>query len=166
MKKAAILMFLGLTLMLNGQEQDKPQIYHPEDNARKKIDSVVHVAKQENKFVLLEIGGNWCYWCVRFNKVTEENADIKKVLNDYFVVYHLNYSKENKNKDILEQLDFPQRFGFPVFVILNEKGKRIHTQQSDFLENESVSYDVKKVLTFLQQWSPPALNPENYKEDK
>jgi hypothetical protein len=73
----------------------------------------------------------------------------------------LNYSKENKNLEALESLEYPQRFGFPVLVILDGKGRRIHTQNSAYLEKEK-SYDEKKMIEFLKQWSPAALDPENY----
>ncbi|MDR3273107.1 MAG: thioredoxin family protein [Flavobacteriaceae bacterium] len=163
MKKILSLLLMIFALsMNNAQERAKRHIYNSEDNARQKIDSTVAVAQKENKFVFLQVGGNWCVWCLRFNKLTEENADIHKVLESNFIVYHLNYSKENKNEAVLKQLGFPQRFGFPVFVILNKKGERIHTQQSDFLEDGGTGYDEGKVKTFLEQWSPEALNPENY----
>lgn len=73
----------------------------------------------------------------------------------------LNYSRENKNSEILTELDFPQRFGFPVFVILDSEGNRIHTQNSAYLE-AGEGYDDKKVLQFLKHWTPAALDPENY----
>ena len=75
----------------------------------------------------------------------------------------VNYSKENKNLAELKKLDYPQRFGFPVFVILDSSGKRIHTQNSSYLE-EGEGYSKKKVLDFLTQWTPDALNPEHYKD--
>ncbi len=140
------------------------KIYHPEDNASQKMDSALVLAKKEHKFVLLQIGGNWCPWCLRFNKLTQETPELKKAMDDNYIVYHLNYSRENENKEILSKLGFPQRFGFPVFVILNESGERIHTQQSDFLENGAGGYDNKKIQDFLELWSPQALNPELYKE--
>ena len=66
-----------------------------------------------------------------------------------------------KNSKTLAKLGFPQRFGFPVFIILNEKGERIHTQSSEYLEDGKSSYDKKKVMGFLQMWSPDALtSPE------
>lgn len=80
---------------------------------------------------------------------------------DYVFVL-LNYSKENKNPDVLADLGFPQRFGFPVFVILDEEGSRIHTQNSAYLE-EDKSYNEKKVLQFLRHWTPAALDPKNYR---
>lgn len=138
--------------------QDK-KIYNPDDHAQQKIDSCISEAKKEKKFILLQIGGNWCIWCIRFNTLTQNNEAIKNILTENYIVYHLNYSKENKNVSILAKLGYPQRFGFPVFVILNEKGERIHTQQSDFLEDNNSGYDVKKVEKFLKDWSPKALDP-------
>jgi thioredoxin-related protein len=152
-----LLLFISSFLFSQNKE-----IYNPEDDAQQKIDSSLIIAKQEHKFVLLQVGGNWCIWCLRFNKLTLETPELKKALEDNFIVYHLNYSKENKNENILAKLGFPQRFGFPVFIILNEKGERIHTQQSDLLEDGQTGYDTKKVQNFLNQWSPQALNPKTY----
>jgi len=78
------------------------------------------------------------------------------------VVVKVNYSPESKNEELLAKLDFPQRFGFPVFVILDAKGDRIHTQNTAFLEEDG-SYSKKKVMQFFKQWSPAALDPDNYK---
>lgn len=62
---------------------------------------------------------------------------------------------------IKKQSEYPQRFGFPVFVILDSVGKRIHTQNSAYLE-EGEGYSKKKVLDFLTNWSPEVLNPNLY----
>jgi thioredoxin-related protein len=69
-------------------------------------------AKKESKHVLLQIGGNWCVWCYRFNSFVLLDPDLKNILNNNYVVYHLNYSPENRNLDYLKKLGFPQRFGF------------------------------------------------------
>lgn len=65
----------------------------------------------------------------------------------------------------MEKLEFPQRFGFPCLVVLNEEGRRLHTQNSAFLEKEK-SYNKKRLLQFLKNWSPAALDPGNYKKKK
>ena len=57
---------------------------------------------------------------------------------------------------------YPQRFGFPVFIILDEKGNRIHTQNSAYLE-EGKGYNKDKIAEFFEAWRPAALNPANYK---
>jgi hypothetical protein len=82
-----------------------------------------------------------------------------------YVYLMINYSKENKNMDVMKQLEYPNRFGFPVFVVLDGKGKRIHTQDSGLLENVTVKgYDTTKVVTFLKQWNVKALDPAVYPE--
>jgi len=73
----------------------------------------------------------------------------------------LNTSRENKNSDILADLCYPQRFGFPVLVVLDAEGKRLHTQNSAYLEQEK-SYSPEKVFEFLKHWTPAAIDPKNY----
>ncbi|HZH65758.1 MAG TPA: hypothetical protein VEY10_12765 [Flavisolibacter sp.] len=80
-----------------------------------------------------------------------------------YVVYHLNWSCENKNLDYLKTLGYPQRFGFPALVVLDADGNRLHTQDSGLLEKEK-TYDAGKVEDFLAGWSPAAFNENLYKE--
>ena len=75
---------------------------------------------------------------------------------------HINYSKENKNAETLKKLHFPERFGFPVFVILNSAGELIHTQNSAYLE-KGEGYDKETVIDFFNQWRKDALDEKNYK---
>ena len=109
------------------------------------------------------MGGNWCIWCYRFAGFVDADTALKALQDKNYVVYHLNYSPENKNAAALKKLGFPQRFGFPVFVILNEKGERIHTENSAYLEKDK-SYDAAKVKEFFEQWSPAALKEALYKD--
>src|SRR5690606_4113746 len=119
-------------------------------------------AKQENKHVFIQIGGNWCGWCKMFHELTTTDEELKNYIAENYEVVHVNYSKENENKKVLAELGYPQRFGFPVFVILDGNGVRIHIQNSGYLE-EGQGHSKKKVMEFLQQWSPAALKAENYK---
>ena len=57
----------------------------------------------------------------------------------------------------MKRLGNPQRFGFPVFVELDENGKVLHVQDSSFLE-EGQGYNKDKVLRFLNNWTPKAVN--------
>ncbi len=140
----------------------KSTLYKPEANAKMDIENALKKAKEEHKFVLLQAGGNWCPWCIEFHRFCSSDKQIDSIINANFVWYHLNYSKENKNEDLLKKYDYPQRFGFPIFIILNEKGERIHTQNSEYLEDGKKSYDKKKVISFLENWSPAALDPTKY----
>ncbi|RFS18952.1 thioredoxin family protein [Chitinophaga silvatica] len=156
-----LLLSVGIITGAKAQTHDLNNIYNPSANAKADIEAAEQQAVKEKKHVLLQIGGNWCIWCKRFYKFVEDDPELKELLNKNYVVYHLNYSKENKNLPILQSLGYPQRFGFPVMVILDAKGNRLHTQNSGLLESAD-TYDKKKVADFLKQWSPDALNPAHY----
>ncbi len=156
MNKLFTVFFIILSVTSFAQEA---KLYNPTSNAAKDIAAAVKNAKAQGKFVLIQAGGNWCSWCIEFARFTKENVKIDSVINASFVVYHLNYSKENENKAMFSKLGYPQRFGFPVFIILNEKGERIHTQASEYLEDGRKSYNQQKVQSFLEMWSPRVLKP-------
>lgn len=144
-------------------QQSTVSIYNPAANAKTDIQAAVKKARAENKHVLIQIGGNWCSWCVRMHKLFHENKQIDSTLKANYVFILVNYSKENKNLAVLKELEFPQRFGFPVLVVLNKEGRRIHTQATDLLE-EGKGYNNQKILTFLNKWSVKALDPASYTE--
>lgn len=136
-------------------------IYDPNANAAADLKKACAEAAAARKHVLVQVGGNWCIWCKRFYKLTTEDSALSREIDANYVVYHLNYSKEQKNLPILAQYGYPQRFGFPVILVLDAKGNRLHTQNTGLLE-EANGYDPKKVMEMLKQWSPSALNPNNY----
>ncbi|HOS48823.1 MAG TPA: thioredoxin family protein [Bacteroidia bacterium] len=164
MKKVILsFLFVVMAQLVFAQEAPKPvEIYHPDMDAKAQIQKAVAEAKSGNKHVFLMVGGNWCKWCRMFEKFIHADAQIDSALKAGFVMEHINFSKENKNEEVLASLSFPQRFGFPVFVILDAQGNRIHTQNSGYLE-EGEGYSKEKVIEFFKQWSPDALNPANYK---
>lgn len=142
--------------------QDKTfSLYDPLTDATRQIDSLIGLAKTQKKHVFLQVGGNWCKWCRKFHEFTVANKTVDSLLTADFIVGHINYSKENKNPEVMERLGFPQRFGFPVFVILDGNGNRLHTQNTGYLEG-SDGYDPDKVIEFLKHWGPGALEREKY----
>lgn len=80
-----------------------------------------------------------------------------------YVFQLLNTSKEKKNLDILAEYQYPQRFGFPVILILDGDGKLIHTQNTAYFE-ENKDYSEKIIFGFLKDWSPAALDPKTYQK--
>ncbi len=138
-------------------------LYHPEANASEDIAQAIQTAAAEGKHVILQGGGNWCVWCYRFHDFIEKDAELKKLLDDNYVLYHLNYSKESTNEATFAQYGFAQRFGFPVLIILDGKGNRIHTQDSGLLESGD-GYDRKKVEGMLKAWTPTSLDPASYQK--
>lgn len=159
---ALLLLFVTIYFGSFGQDLAKFHLYDPSANAKTDISAAIHKAKKENKHVFIQIGGNWCIWCARFNQVVTGDSQLDSAMNADYIVYHLNYSKENKNREMLARFGYPQRFGFPVFVILGADGRPIHTQNSAYLE-EGKGYNKQKILEFFDNWSVRALDPSQYK---
>jgi len=147
------------------QPTDTAKLYNPAADAKAEIADAVKQASKQHKNVLLQIGGNWCIWCLRFNDLVTKDSTLNTYLHNNYVVVHVNYSKENKNENVLAELGYPQRFGFPVFVVLDDKGTRLHTQNSEYLE-EGKGHSKEKVLEFFKDWSPEAIDPKTYEKAK
>jgi thioredoxin-related protein len=165
MKKGFVVFVLFIcAAVTQAQDLSKFNLYKPDENAEKEIARTIKEAKAAGKQVFIQIGGNWCIWCMRFNDFTTSNQSIDSLVKANYVVYHLNYSKENTNSKILAKYGFPQRFGFPVFLVLNSDGKLLHTQNSGYLESGK-GYDEDKVKGFFMDWTKKALDPASYKEE-
>lgn len=150
MKKIVLLLIIvSLSLNLSAQK-----LYNEQANGEKQLTEALDQAKKESKHVLIQMGGNWCKWCLKFNEFVTNDNEINKVMNDNYVVLHLNYDK--KDLAMLERLEHPERFGFPVIIILDENGKRLHTQNSYYLE-EGEGYHKKKVLSCFKDWTKKAI---------
>ncbi|GET20404.1 thioredoxin family protein [Prolixibacter denitrificans] len=161
MKRIVFALLFVLGLSASPTFAQGVHIYDPNANATEQIAAAVKKAHAEGKNVFLQIGGNWCPWCVKFHAFCDNTPEIHQLMEKNYVRVMVNYSKANKNLDVLAKLGYPQRFGFPVLVILNDKGERIHTQNSAYLEQDG-GYSIKKVAGFLKNWSPDALNPAHY----
>lgn len=134
------------------EKESLPKPYRPEDDAQEKINNLIAQAQKENKNIILQAGGNWCIWCLRFDNFVKTTPELKQLVDDNFLYYHLNYSKENKNEAIFAKYGNPgKKYGFPVFIVLDKTGKHIHTQSSEAFEDGDW-YGVKKVANFFEKW--------------
>ena len=131
-----------------------PKPYHPEENAENAIADLLKQAQNENKNIMIQAGGNWCIWCLRFNNFVLNTSELKDIIDENYLYYHLNWSPENKNEQIFAKYGNPgEKFGYPVFVVLDKNGKQIHTQDSAVLE-EGKGYSVAKTKDFFNSWLP------------
>jgi thioredoxin-related protein len=162
MKKIILFLLILGSIPSFSQDMTKFKLYKPEENAEKELEHAVKEAKKTNRFVFVQIGGNWCVWCARFNDFVSADKSIDSLIQANFIVYHMNYSQENKNEKLLGKYRFPQRFGFPVFLVIDGEGKLLHTQNSEYLE-EGKSYNRNKVMEFFRNWTPAALDASSYK---
>lgn len=142
---------------------DSTRLYNPRADGAADLAQLLARAAREKKHLLVQVGGNWCVACYRLNAFVQTDSALKRLARDNYLIYHLNYSPENRNAALLRRLGYPQRFGFPVLVVLDAQGARLHTQDTELLAKGN-GYDWHKVRSFLQQWAPTAMDPLLYKE--
>ena len=114
---------LCLALTVNAQTTLK-KVYNEEINPLEQIDQALVKAKADGKFVVCQVGGNWCPWCLRFADFITNDTTISKVISDNFEYIHVNYNprksegaeKVAQAAALMKRLNNCGRFGFPVFV--------------------------------------------------
>ncbi len=149
--------------------QEKAQPYNNNQNLQSDLDLAIKQAQKENKQILIQFGGNWCPWCLRFHAMVKGTPKIDSLMKENYIYLLLNVpkEKEKRNNEIFQRFEFPNRFGFPVFVILDKNGKRLNTQDSDAFEypNPKVpGYDTTKVVRFLSMWTVKSTDPATYQK--
>lgn len=155
-----------VSLLANAQGLKK--VYDENVNPLEQIDQALATARSEGKYVICQVGGNWCPWCLRFADFITNDSTISKLVADNFVYIHVNYNpaeddavKVQRGKAMMQRLNNPRRFGFPVFVVLNGEGNVLHIQDSSFLE-EGKSYNQQNVIRFFKNWTPKAVEEIKY----
>lgn len=161
MKRHLIITAIAALLTLTASAQSNlRKIYDETIDPVEQIDKALKQAKKEGKFVISQVGGNWCRWCLMFAEFVEKDVELTQFIDENFVFIHSNYNPRErageKTLEMLKKLGNPERFGFPVFVVMDETGKVLHTQDSSYLE-EGNGYSRDKVVRFFQNWTPEAV---------
>ena len=159
----AIIITVLFSVAVNAQTTLK-KVYNEDINPIEQIDQAVAKAKAEGKHVVCQVGGNWCIWCLRFADFITKDTSISQFIDENFVYIHVNYNPKKSEGEakaqqaaaLMKRLNNCGRFGFPVFVVLDQEGNVIHIQDSSFLE-EGEGYDKEKVMRFFKNWTPDAL---------
>jgi thioredoxin-related protein len=128
--------------------------FDPTADAKKDIRDAIILAKESNKCVILDIGGEWCPWCHRLDSLFIQNKDLDDYLNGYYILVKINVSKENKNEEVLSK--YPKIEGYPHVFFLNNKGTLIHSQNTEEWEypknSQANGYIKERVLNSLKRW--------------
>ena len=165
LRSAAICLALGLALSVSAcgksGEATEPAApaelsnlyvvdhYDPERNPGADLTMAVEQATDENKRILIVVGGQWCIWCTYLADFLEAEPAVHEAFAESFLLMKVNYSPENKNTEFLER--FPQSEGYPDFFILESDGSFIEQQGTAVLEKDR-SYDPEKMLAFAHKW--------------
>ncbi len=131
------------------------KLFDPSRDAARDLAAAEQQAKAEHKNILLDVGGNWCGWCLVLDRFTHEQPELSSRL-DHFVVLHVNFSKENQNQSFLSQ--YPKPDGFPFFYVLSPEGKLLKAQPTDAFETDhklADGYSAERLAAFFDRYSHP-----------
>jgi thioredoxin-related protein len=133
---------------------DNYAAYDASKDGKAQVEAAQAEAKQKSKRVMVMFGGNWCKWCKALDGTFASHPEVKAVLEKGFVLVHVDSDSSGALNDAWGN---PFANGFPVLVILDADGRKLHVQETGSLEKEdkTVAHDPDKVLAFLKQWSPP-----------
>lgn len=164
MKKLLFLLLAACVSMASFSQTKIKKVYDETIDPNVQISNAIESASKEGKFVVCQVGGNWCKWCLRFAAFIEGEEEIKKMVDENFVYIHVNYNPRNESEatkkssvEMLARLGNPGRFGYPALVVLDGSGNVIHIQDSSFLESGD-GYDKGKVIRFFKNWTPSVVN--------
>jgi thioredoxin-related protein len=126
--------------------------FDPTRDSEKDLAEAIAKTKVSGKFILLDVGGEWCIWCKRLDIFFYDNEELHKMLTEAFEVVKVNWSPENKNETFLSK--YPKIAGYPNFFILDKNGRFIQPQDTGVLEDGKSSYSIEKLKAFLTIWTP------------
>ena len=125
--------------------------FDPLRDPKADLAAAVITATKENKRIILDVGGEWCGWCVYMDKFFYQNPALDKIRKDNYVWVKVNMGPENENPEFLSA--YPEREGYPHLYVLDTDGKLLHSQDTAPLE-AGKGYDLVKFTAFLKAWVP------------
>ncbi|MDR2236964.1 MAG: thioredoxin family protein [Chryseobacterium sp.] len=139
-----------------GEEKAKlPKPYDPKADAQADLNKLIAQAQKEGKNIMIQAGGNWCGWCLRFNNFVQTTAELKEIVDKNYLYYHLNFSPDNENPKVFSKyINIKEKQGYPFFIVLDKNGKKIHVLKDSEVLEEGKGYSTEKVKAFFNEWAP------------
>ena len=113
--------------------------------------AALQLAKDTQRKVLIEVGGDWCSWCHVLDRFLNEHPALRIRLHQTFVLLKVNVDQANGNSEFLAV--FPRPLGYPHMYITNIDGTILFSQDTaEFLQDGK--YSEQRFRAFLDRWSP------------
>ncbi len=111
---------MAMAISLVHAQNALKRVYNETIDPMTQIDDALVKAKAANKYVVCQVGGNWCPWCLRFADFVEKDSVVNKTVNDNFEFIHVNYNPRKSSTTttdnsaaLMHRLGNPARFGSP-----------------------------------------------------
>ena len=122
MKK--LILISALLFSFNGWSITDYKPYDENANAEEQISDALETAKLNNRYVLLQMGGNWCPDCRTLGEYFSR-PEIKTWLDERVVLVSVDVGEWDRNLDIVEEYENPISEGIPALVLLDSENQII-----------------------------------------
>ena len=132
---------------------EKP--FDPGRDAAADLQAAMSRAKAERKNILLDVGGNWCPWCLLLERTIASDAELHAESEKNYVLLHVNFSRENENRELLAR--YPKAQGYPAWYVLSPEGRLLKAEDTSELEAThkiDAGYNKAALRTFLADNGP------------
>lgn len=133
------------------------QSYDPSRDPTSDLVLATARAEENNRLILLIVGGYWCSWCITLDRYLEKNEEFSTLFYRTFEVVKIYYGSENENQMFLSK--FPKITGYPHFFIMDANFALVGNQTTGSLEQRkryplsSEHYEEKRMNEFLDKWT-------------
>lgn len=135
---------------------DKP--FDPTRDPANDLQAAMQRAQAEHKNILMDVGGNWCGWCLVLEKTLHDDPTLDGLLEKNYVVLHVNFSQENQNTPFLH--NYPEAKGYPAWYVLSPQGRLLKAENTSELEathDLREGYNKDALKRFLEMNAPKFL---------
>lgn len=113
--------------------------------------AALQLARDTQRKVLIEVGGDWCSWCHVLDWFLNVHPALRIRLHQTFVLLKVNVDEVNGNSEFLAV--FPRPPGYPHMYITDTDGTILFSQDTaEFLQDGK--YSEQRFRAFLDRWSP------------
>ena len=126
------------------------RVYDPGRDSFADSHAALDLASRTGKRLLMELGGDWCTYCLQLDRFINSRPQLRQLLQENFVILKVNVSDENLNEEFLSGL--PETDGYPHFYISENDGTIIHSQDTARFMQDG-DYSEQRILNFLRAWS-------------
>jgi thiol:disulfide interchange protein len=129
------------------------KVYDSHRDPTKDLADAKAQATAEHKNILVDVGGNWCPWCIRLDRQLNTEP-YRRLMLKGFIVVHVNVGFYfHKNSKFLKQ--FPLVSDYPHLFVLGPDGTMLkNVDLKTDLASDDPTKQEAKTIDFLVRWTP------------
>ena len=144
---------VGFAMALTANASEK--IFDPARDSAADLQAAMEQARREHKNILMDVGGNWCPWCILVDRTLHEDPELKALLEKNFVLLHVDFSQGHENAAFLKS--YPKATGYPAWYVLSPRGRLLKAEDTSELEQThklAAGYNKDALKRFLTENAP------------